>query len=50
MTFIILLLVVAAGAFGYLVYKHGYQAAIAAVVAYAAAAWAYVEGLFDKVF
>lgn len=50
MTFIIILLVIAAGAFGYLTYKHGYKAAVAAVVGAAAAAWAAIEGLFDKVF
>lgn len=37
MALIVIGAVAAAGAFGYLVYKHGYEAAIAAVVAFGSA-------------
>ncbi len=50
MSFMFLLLLVAAGGFGYLVYKNGFDGAVATVSALAAAGAAYASGLFENLF
>jgi uncharacterized membrane protein len=45
-----LLLLAAAGGFGYLVYTKGFDGAVAAVAALAASAAAYLSGVFENLF
>lgn len=45
-----LVLIAALGGFGYLVYKHGFDGAVAVATAAVVGAAAYLEGLFDKLF
>jgi hypothetical protein len=45
-----LVLVAALAGFGYLVYKNGFDGAVAVVTAGVVAVAAYLEGMFDKIF
>jgi len=48
--FMFILLLAAAGGFGYLVYKNGFDGAVATVAGLAAAGAAYLSGVFENLF